>query len=129
MNLEPKPVTNVYGVKTRMPRTMRSRSARSGLLFPVGRVHNHLRSGRYAARIAVGAPVYLAGVMEYLTAEILELSGNAARDLKKRRIVPRHLMLAITNDSELNDLLKNVHMPQAGVQCYTHPALFSKSKK
>ncbi|OBS82994.1 hypothetical protein A6R68_23008, partial [Neotoma lepida] len=34
--------------------------------------------------------------------EILELAGNAARDNKKGRVTPRHILLAVANDEELN---------------------------
>ncbi|KAL2309549.1 hypothetical protein Nmel_005756 [Mimus melanotis] len=93
----------------------KSRSSRAGLQFPVGRVHRLLRKGNYAERGGAGAPVYLAAVLEYLTAEILELAGNAARDNKKTRIIPRHLQLAIRNDEELNKLLGKVTIAQGGV--------------
>ena len=62
-----------------------------------------------------GAPVYLASVLEYLAAEVLELAGNAARDNKKSRVVPRHIQLAIRNDEELSKLLGNVTIAQGGV--------------
>ncbi|KAG8216821.1 H2A histone family, member J [Butyriboletus roseoflavus] len=77
-----------------------SRSQRAGLQFPVSRIHRMLRKSTLGRRIGSGAPVYLAAVLEYLSAEILELAGNAARDNKKRRINPRHLQLAIRNDEE-----------------------------
>ncbi|KAL7519845.1 hypothetical protein ACHAWX_004726 [Stephanocyclus meneghinianus] len=82
-----------------------SSSAKAGLQFPVGRIGRYLRQGKYATRMGAGAPVYLAAVLEYLCAEILELAGNAARDNKKSRIVPRHITLAVKNDEELNKLL------------------------
>nr|CAB3251615.1 late histone H2A.2.2 [Phallusia mammillata] len=104
----------------------KSRSSRAGLQFPVGRVHRMLRRGNYSERVGAGAPVYLASVLEYLTAEILELAGNAARDNKKARIVPRHMQLAIRNDEELNALLGNVTIAQGGVLPHIAPALLPK---
>ncbi|XP_073687902.1 uncharacterized protein [Garra rufa] len=101
------------GGKTRAK--AKTRSSRAGLQFPVGRVHRLLRKGNYAERVGAGAPVYLAAVLEYLTAEILELAGNAARDNKKTRIIPRHLQLAVRNDEELNKLLGGVTIAQGGV--------------
>jgi histone H2A len=81
----------------------KSRSNRAGLQFPVDRVHLFLlKKSNYAERVGGGALVYLAAVMEYLAAEGLELAGNAARDNKKTRIIPRHLQLSIRNDEELN---------------------------
>lgn len=89
--------------------------------------------------------MYLAAVLEYLAAEILELAGNAARDNKKQRIVPRHLQLAIRNDEEwvitnrltvlppevefidfrLQKLLGNVVISQGGVVPHIAPVSFS----
>jgi len=107
----------------------KSRSSKAGLQFPVGRIHRKLRKGNYAQRIGAGAPVYLAAVLEYLTAEILELAGNAARDNKKTRIIPRHLQLAIRNDEELNKLLGGVTIAQGGVLPNIHTTLLPKKSK
>ena len=106
-----------------------SRSAKAGLQFPVGRISRYLRKGRYAARVGSGAPVYLAAVLEYLTAEILELAGNAARDNKKTRIIPRHIQLAVRNDEELNKLLGAVTIASGGVLPNIHTVLLPKSSK
>jgi histone H2A len=121
-----------------------TRSVKAGLQFPVGRIGRFLKKGRYAQRVGSGAPVYLAAVLEYLAAEVtspspsphsfrsvppssvaesgvffypqvLELAGNAAKDNKKSRIVPRHLLLAIRNDQELGKLLAGVTIAHGGV--------------
>jgi hypothetical protein len=70
--------------------------------------------------------VYLAAVLEYLCAEILELAGNAARDNKKSRIIPRHITLAVKNDEELNKLLGNVTIAAGGVLPNIHAVLLPK---
>ena len=106
-----------------------SRSAKAGLQFPVGRVHRHMKLGRYASRIGAGAPVYLAAVLEYMAAEVLELAGNAARDNKKSRIIPRHIQLAVRNDEELNKLLGGVTIASGGVLPNIHAVLLPKKSK
>ncbi|KAE8821362.1 Histone H2A [Hordeum vulgare] len=92
-----------------------SRSVKAGLQFPVGCIGWYLKKGRYAQRLGTGAPVYLTAVLEYLAAELLELAGNAAKDNKKSRIIPHHLLLAVRNDEELDKLLACVTIAHRGV--------------
>ena len=131
-----------------------SRSFKAGLQFPVGRVGRFLKKGRYSQRIGTGAPVYLAAVLEYLAAEVpflslyfyltiyslfsskwvlqfqvLELAGNAARDNKKTRIIPRHLLLAVRNDEELGKLLKGVTIAHGGVLPNINSVLLPKKSE
>ena len=103
-----------------------SRSVKAGLQFPVGRVGRFLKKGRYAQRVGSGAPVYLAAVLEYLAAEVLELAGNAAKDNKKGRIIPRHVLLAVRNDEELGRLLAGVTIAHGGVLPKINPVLLPK---
>jgi histone H2A len=103
-----------------------SQSSKAGLQFPVGRIGRFLRKGKYASRVGAGAPVFLASILEYLTAEVLELAGNAARDNKKNRINPRHILLAVRNDEELNKLFGGVTIAQGGVLPNIHSVLIPK---
>ncbi|XP_030486078.2 histone H2AX [Cannabis sativa] len=103
-----------------------SRSSKAGLQFPVGRIARFLKKGRYAQRVGSGSPVYLSAVLEYLAAELLELAGNAARDNKKSRIIPRHIQLAVRNDEELSKLLGAVTIANGGVLPNIHQTLLPK---
>lgn len=76
----------------------------TGLVFKISTVRRLLKSRNNGIRIGAGAPIYLTAILEYITAELLELSGNYCIQCKKIRIQPSHLKFAIKNDEELNQL-------------------------
>ena len=103
-----------------------SQSLRAGITFPVGRVGRLLRKDKNI-RVALDAPVCLAAVLEYLTAEILELAGNICLSKKKKLITPRHIVLALQDDDELRRLFKNSQIGGGGmIPCGIHPALVKR---
>jgi len=103
-----------------------TKSKRSGLVFPVARLTRKLKKGRYARHIAAGAGVYMAAVLEYLTAEVLELSGGFTKKWKKHRIIPRAILLTLRMDYELEELCRGTIIPQGGTRPFIHNALLPK---
>ena len=74
------------------------------------------------------APVFLAAVMEYLCAEVLEVAGDACKELKKLRIMPRHIELSIRNDTDLERLFQNKTIRGGGTAPYINPCILQKKK-
>ncbi|KAJ3720960.1 histone-fold-containing protein [Lentinula raphanica] len=118
-------VLHVAGLKKRT-----NASVRAGLVFPVTRLRRYLKEINGAhKRLTLTAPVYLAAVLEYLVAELLELAGNACRDHRKKTIKPRHILLAIRNDDEIDKLLKDCHITEGGVVPHIAPVLLPGRRK
>jgi len=105
-----------------------SSSSKAGITMPVGRIARLLKAGRYSDRIGRGAPVFLASVLEYLTAELVELAGAAAKDADKKRITPRYINLAIRGDDEFGTLLHGAIISGGGVMPHINKVLV-KGKK
>ena len=103
-------------------------SSRAGTLFAPARCNRLLRRGFYARKNSGLAGVFMAGVLEFLTAELLEQAGDIASEKGKKRIVPSHLNLAIRSDAELKKLLCLTVIPESSVPRLIHEALLPKKK-
>lgn len=105
-----------------------SKSKKAGLQFPVGRLKRYIKD-RSKLRVSGTSAVYVAAVLEYMAAEVLELAGNAARDHKKR-ITARHIMLAIRDDEELDKFVgKATVIAGGGVKPASYSSVSSAYEK
>ncbi|XP_069075396.1 histone H2A.J-like [Pleurodeles waltl] len=100
----------------------KTHSSCAGLQFCVGCVHRLLRKRSYDEWVGTSDLVYM-------TAEILELACNTARDNKKMCIIPRHLQFAIRNDEELKKLLCRATIAEGGVLPNIQAVLLPKKKE
>ncbi|XP_008053508.1 histone H2A-Bbd type 2/3-like [Carlito syrichta] len=97
---------------SRSRRRARSRTARAQLNFSVSYVERRLREGYYARRLSWSAPVYLAAVIEFLTARVLQLAGNEAQNNGRNRITPDLVDMAVYNDPLLSRLFGTTTISQ-----------------
>ena len=108
-----------------------SGSKRAGVLMPGGRLNRMLKKGRYSMRSGKSAGAFMAGVLEYCCAELLELAGNFTLEAKKKLVTPRHIQLAIRNDEELAKVmfgLGNASVASGGYDAGINAALLPKKK-
>lgn len=107
------------------------RETKAGLQFPVARCAKLIKYVNSGMRVGQTAPVYLASVLEYVTSEILELSGNTAREYNRVCITPRHVLLSIEADSELSELFKKmkIHLLEGGVIPYINKGLLPNKNR
>ncbi|MGL5030053.1 MAG: histone H2A family protein, partial [Aeromonas sp.] len=96
-------------------RKTKSRSTRAGIIFPVGRIHRHLKEGRYADRISSDAPVYMAAVLESVVDEIFREATSHKDKKSSKRLVPNNVLTAIRKDKELNDVFRDIVIREGGV--------------
>ena len=99
--------------------------------FPISRLAKFAKRGKYSERVGQGVPVFMAGVLEYLTFELLELASNkAGENGRSKSIMPRHVMLAIKSDAEFNKFLKGAEFHSTGrMPTYLAEVKSNKKKK
>lgn len=87
--------------------------------FPASRLFRRLKQCKL--RISKTAPIYLAGVLDYLCSEILDISATTTMQMKRKRIIPKDIFNACRQDSEFDKLLPSVIMAESG-----HSSIFDK---
>lgn len=104
-------------------------SKRLDLHFPIGRIGRYLKKGRFAKRISRTASVFVAAVLDYMVSELIVVAADKTKQLKKNMMKPRHIQLAILEDVEFVDLLKDVMISQGGgSEQSVRPELLGKYK-
>ena len=73
-----------------------------------------LKKDKSTRRVGSTAPVFMAGVLEYLAAEVLEITGNVCRQNRKKKITPRHMMIAIRTDLDLDEFARDTSIDGSG---------------
>ena len=118
------------GQKSKAPRSGAITSqARAGLILAPARVLRLMKKDRLNARVGKGPAVVMAAVMEYVTAEIIEIATEQAKKAGRNRIKPRDIQLALSQDEELGRLCHNAIIAEGGRPVHIEPALLPRKGK
>uniref|UniRef100_A0A6B2LH93 Core Histone H2A/H2B/H3 domain-containing protein n=1 Tax=Arcella intermedia TaxID=1963864 RepID=A0A6B2LH93_9EUKA len=88
-----------------------SAAYQSGLTISLGEIAKILQ--QQETKISRTTPIYLGAVIEYLIAEILELSGNVTKDNKRNQMILSDIYMSLRMDEELNCIFET--MPQSKI--------------
>ena len=111
------------GITKQKKRVNKSRSARAGLIMPVGRVARMLKSSKVADRVSGDSSLYLTAVLQYLALEVISLAGKEAVRDRKKTITPRYVQLGARKDNEMRELLGTVTIGEGGVMPHVAASL------
>ena|SRR3990167_1552807 len=106
--------------------TKSSTSHKAGLHISVGRLARLMKTGRYTPRVSMLAPLYTAAIIEYLMSEVLELAHQYNKEHKKTRVTPRSIFVSVKDDPELEGLLRNCIILEAGAKEHIDEFLLKK---
>lgn len=84
------------------------------VIFKPAQLHRILRD-KTKMRVSHKAIVAVAALLEYVLGEIIEASTNMCSEEGKRKVVSKHISLAIRKDEELNILGKHWLIKEGGV--------------
>ena len=103
-------------------------ATRAGTMFPPGRLNRMMRRLRLSERSSFSAGVYMAAVLEYVVAEVLELAGSQAHNRNRKTITPKDINLGIRGDDELNKLMCNATIAEGSRVQHIEEQLLPKKK-
>lgn len=104
------------------------RTRKAGLCIPIHAVRKRIRASRYSSRISKNIEAFLAGVVEYVIGQVMEVANEAADDTKRIQITSRCVQLGLDKDQALRSLFSKSQFAQGGVVPEVHPALLRPKK-
>ena len=86
-----------------------TRKQRSGLMFPVPRVSKHMAESNSRNMRSAMAPVFMAAVLETISAKIIDEAVKVATSGKKRvgTLAPRHILCGTKRNGDLAKLTQS----------------------
>lgn len=117
------------GKKAIQPRTgcrYNTRQVNANIIFPVALLEKFLHNfGYWNIMVTAQSPIFLAAVIEYICAEILDTGVLYTKERNHMRVSIRDLELTIRNDTELNALFQKFNMEfiGGGIIPFIHPHL------